>query len=568
VIARRLAAVAVLAAVMLGTVLLGAASARPTATLPRPSTTGTAAPTDVVSGIAETVVSATPLGRLGSVARNLFRLAQGIATVDSFVDYFDEGDAVDAPQGVEPFAPNGPPSGAYAVLSMNTVERASDGIGVVMTLNYAPNAALQNTDYYGQVCQPNSQAGCYFGADGNRAVATMNGTVSCRDDGTGEVYVRQNVLLQVYSGQAGTFGCDNLDAVLSAAWGGGFAAGGLMVPGSFTMDGYDGTWVTETRVSCVDTSGGSTVVVGTSSVRGTATVPPCAPGSTVSGVEVWSGVPGALQKRDAVTVDRDVTRATYPECVGGCQLSVLVDGVACTVGAATCYNWQAINSDRLSCKWGPYSVSMGNCTDLAYAYRTGRTVPDTTTGTWVAANPQGQPDPVHAPNVTEQPNPGTGTNPDPGTGTGPQPQPNPGDNCWGEAVSWNPLDWVLVPVKCALAWAFVPEAGTFDRAMTGALQQGPGPWIGAFADLIGATGSDATGNCRGPGWTVDTPWTSATTLYVFDACDAPQSVVAGVVKVGLTVLVWIGAGVVCVRLIGSAFGLDLNGVGGETRVAA
>lgn len=30
-------------------------------------------------------------------------------------------------------------------------------------------------------------------------------------------------------------------------------------------------------------------------------------------------------------------------------------------------------------------------------------------------------------------------------------------SCWASMWSWNPLDWVLTPVKCALQWAFLPS---------------------------------------------------------------------------------------------------------------
>lgn len=50
--------------------------------------------------------------------------------------------------------------------------------------------------------------------------------------------------------------------------------------------------------------------------------------------------------------------------------------------------------------------------------------------------------------VQIQGTPGTGTTVDPGTD---------GSSCGGE-WSWNPVDWVLNPVKCALRWAFVPDA--------------------------------------------------------------------------------------------------------------
>lgn len=571
-LARRLAVVGLVLAAMLGTVLAGVASARPTGTLPRPTTNGTASPSDLVTGIGETIVQVTPIGRAGSIARNLFRLVNGVATVSQFLDYFDEdGTATGAPEGVEPFQPNGGPSGAYAVLSMNTVTRSPDGLGFVMTLNYSPNAELQATNYYGAVCLPNSQAGCYFGADGNVATANVNATSQCADTSEGNVVYSQTNLVYLSSGGVSRGACREGDTVLSMAWAGGFSAGGLMLPGSFSLDGPAVLpWVTETRVTCtIMATGASTVVVGTSSERGTAQVPPCTGGSQPTGVEVWSGPPGLLQQRDAVTIDQDVTRGTYPECIGGCRLTVSIDGVPCTVGAAACYNWQAIGSDRLSCSWGPYSVSLGSCTDLAYAYRTGQTTYNPDTKTWVAANPQGQPDPNHAPNVVTQPNPNPNPDPtpepDPDNPFGPQPAPS---NCWAGMISWNPLDWVYTPVKCALQWAFVPSPGAWAAqvsARSDTLRDtGVGSWLYAIGDSLDVLSSPGAGSCRGPA--ISFPVMGDTlTFYPLSYCENPAAMLRTVVYGMAVFTLAFGSMIVGIRLLGASFGLNVGWLGAYDR---
>jgi hypothetical protein len=100
-------------------------------------------------------------------------------------------------------------------------------------------------------------------------------------------------------------------------------------------------------------------------------------------------------------------------------------------------------SEEGPCMWGGYAVAPEDC--------------------------EGAPEP-------SQPTPNPSTAPSPGTGSGPSPQPSsaPGgfptsgtnpqrpeaEGCIDEAWSWNPVDWVFVPAKCALRWAFVPSAAT------------------------------------------------------------------------------------------------------------
>jgi hypothetical protein len=114
--------------------------------------------------------------------------------------------------------------------------------------------------------------------------------------------------------------------------------------------------------------------------------------------------------------------------------------------------------------------------------------------TWPGAQPQPNPDLYPQPQPGGYPWPGTSTptNPgsSPGTGTGtvtlpdPTPSQDP-DNCWAGALSWNPLDWVLTPVKCALSWAFVPSEATWTNMQDlgqHAATRVPFSW---FADAFG-----------------------------------------------------------------------------------
>lgn len=37
------------------------------------------------------------------------------------------------------------------------------------------------------------------------------------------------------------------------------------------------------------------------------------------------------------------------------------------------------------------------------------------------------------------------------------------ENCWAQMISWNPIDWVLTPVKCSLSWAFKPDPDVISQ---------------------------------------------------------------------------------------------------------
>lgn len=149
-----------------------------------------------------------------------------------------------------------------------------------------------------------------------------------------------------------------------------------------------------------------------------------------------------------------------------------------------------------------------------------------------------------------------------------QPDPDGDRNCFLDAISWNPIDWVYVPVKCVLTWAFVPKADAISSTVSqvgGSFAgTGVGKWFGAFGGIVTASTGGGEGSCTGPAWNLgSTPVTSAMTLYPFNACSGPQAVVAQVVRIGLAVVVWFGAGVVSLRLLGASMGLNLNGVGGR-----
>lgn len=169
---------------------------------------------------------------------------------------------------------------------------------------------------------------------------------------------------------------------------------------------------------------------------------------------------GSVVASPLPTVTAPVIPSSFPECnpAGRCQLVLLRKAVTGTItnctGTNDCANWMtqtrraapsvtvlsvATNTtiqelprtypdgSTLECRWGPYVIAVDECA----------TVP-------TEAAPNG---------------PGTTTN-GPNIGTGTIPTQPDDRNCISGAFTFNPLDWVYVPVKCVLRWAFVPDNAT------------------------------------------------------------------------------------------------------------
>jgi hypothetical protein len=209
----------------------------------------------------------------------------------------------------------------------------------------------------------------------------------------------------------------------------------------------------------------------------------------------------------------------------------------CSPYVGNCANWwfEPTRSDMYQCMWHTASFAtsvalpLTECAELAWFYNPEHAyqiVPSPSTvpspwpqqDPWSPGQPQPWPNPIPQPgsdpttwpwpNPSPQPNPelyptpqpggypwpGTstptqpGTGPGTGTGTVTLPDPTPSqdpDNCWAGTLSWNPLDWVLTPVKCALAWAFVPSEATWTNMQDlgqHAATRVPFSW---FADAFG-----------------------------------------------------------------------------------
>lgn len=99
---------------------------------------------------------------------------------------------------------------------------------------------------------------------------------------------------------------------------------------------------------------------------------------------------------------------------------------------------------------------------------------------------------------------------------------------WG---LFNPVDWVVKPLKCVFRWAFVPSTALSARLATvrdSFSGSGVGVLISAVGDVNGAVGGVLDGlsggnNCQGPAFK---PLPDEPALYPFSSCSAPMSTFA------------------------------------------
>jgi hypothetical protein len=143
--------------------------------------------------------------------------------------------------------------------------------------------------------------------------------------------------------------------------------------------------------------------------------------------------------------------------------------------------------------------------------------------------------------------------------------------------SWNPVSWVLEPVKCALSWAFVPRQSHVDAqvaqvrgAWTGT---GPANYLDAAGGVVTAVGGigAGAGGCQGPALS----WAGSGvfpgfTVYPLNGC--PGTVlgdrIAPVFRVLVLIGLYVGGAWVAARIVASSMGLQLPAWRGEKEGAA
>lgn len=287
-----------------------------------------------------------------------------------------------------------------------------------------------------------------------------------------------------------------------------------------------------------------------------------APGTTTE-TPIWD-TPRAPS--DPATPLCDASRPT-----DGCTLSVELDGKTCDAGNVECQNWAEVNqadpnkntdASRMKCRLGPYKVAMSACNALEKAYVGGQiwsdenTDGDPATGGAPKTAPSGSPIAAPAPTTTA---PGVGTVP--GVGGQPGAESTPEQRqCFPTGwAMFNPVEWVMKPVGCALTAAFVPKPETVHaqqtRIQTKLAGVGFAPlsaaWLATYESAGGGSG------CAGP--TIRFSMNGVEqTLQPFQACTQPMATVAGVANAVCSLALVLFGGLGMVRAVGSALGFNFT----------
>lgn len=326
---------------------------------------------------------------------------------------------------------------------------------------------------------------------------------------------------------------------------------------------------TTTTVVCRLPSGSNSLAtLATTGDLGKIGLPSCEaqyPGSTPVSVTVTRGPTGAQEQiyTNTLTNPRDL----YPDCFGPggeylntCRVQVWINGVVCVPGMTGCNDPAEYIQDHPAmewdCKWGPYTIVKSNCDPLKNHYTVGAP------GTPVTLDPNGNPitDPTTEPEV--RPVTPDWVNPQlkdlclvncvrPEVPAEPEVPTETQENCMGGFYSMNPVNWVLVPVKCALMWAFVPKNAPSFSDIPSPI---PAGWVPTFPSL-------GDGSCGPIGLgAVDFPLIGSKGPYTLvDTCEAPGPAIRAVTYYGLLAVMLVGLGNRTYSAVTRSVGMGVEG---------
>lgn len=181
--------------------------------------------------------------------------------------------------------------------------------------------------------------------------------------------------------------------------------------------------------------------------------------------------------------------------------------LSCMNWEADCAQWWTTTSQGTTegpyrCTFGGAPLSIGECGPYRHTFDTKTNTPTIT-------------DPATGTQTPWEAKPSTGNSLNPGTGPGTTPAQSCFDTGWASVA--NPVDWVLVPVKCALVWAFVPRTQVVATTTAGVAGAWNASTPGLFAAKIAAVSAPLAGladaSCGGlilavpkigAGWSVTT----------------------------------------------------------------
>lgn len=253
----------------------------------------------------------------------------------------------------------------------------------------------------------------------------------------------------------------------------------------------------------------------------------------------------------------------YPECAdGSCVLELAPTPVgtnapeSCFDNSAACTNWftDPSKTDHYQCTYGGHAVDLSECNVYANTFKP-TALPR---GQGLSDPKTGNPMPVGTPSTipTDQ------------TAYDAMPRPNEGPGsrqCFPSGYDqFNPVQWVMMPVQCAMEWAFVPTPATVQTQMKKANDSWAntpmakiGPvllaWGGMFPHLDG---------CQGPKVSFHF-YDMGGDYYPLDACKAPLDTVATTSRVVGAVGMYFLAGLAITRYLGATFGYTGLGSGSK-----
>lgn len=331
------------------------------------------------------------------------------------------------------------------------------------------------------------------------------------------------------------------------------------------------------RMECVAADGAVRQLVGEyPSGTGRLGVPSCAEhglGDVAKNMNVTYKAPGSSRETSVLDLKPDTT--AFPGCdvsAGNvCLLEVLVDNEVCVRGNADCVDWMEKSKtepERVKCRYGNREVDIRLCAPLERGFTLS---PEAPSREGMDGDPATKPNP----NEVGLPNPGTGTDPNPNPnpsgapspspGTGTSPLPGTGENpdsggCLSKMWSWNPVDWVMVPVECALKATFIPKAETLTNLKNGVNSRLDGAGVRPLVTSLGGimTEVPSEAQCRGPA--VDlTGIVGGNVFYPLDACPGSTlEFLASVGKIIASVSVILGGVIAMIRALSAGFGFDFS----------
>lgn len=340
----------------------------------------------------------------------------------------------------------------------------------------------------------------------------------------------------------------------------GSTSSGEIQPGTYT-----------TKVRCLDgrlleamsqaaSLASEDVTVMPAAVEGAADCQPV--GVDLSADQVGTGVSSPISTSEVPTAVQD-WMAAFPNCMdGSCLLELrkVIGGsmeMDCFDAPEQCVSWSTevqASPDTYRCYYGGALVAISECNVYTRVFdrdkvQQGTGYADPSTGTGVTTST------------------GTAVTTNPGAAltsmSTPASDPSKPRQCfpsgWG---AFNPFEWVLQPVKCALEWAFVPRESvlsSFRANVSGRFAQTS---FGAVAGIVTAVNVPGVGDgCTGPPLSfkygpIDETW------YPFAACDAPMAGVAATIKLWLGFLISAGAVFAIIRYVTAIIGFIPYGGGG------